>query len=275
MLDAGFWEAGDLEKTAGDSRVAGGVESGGRLGLVGSYRGAGVEVGAGADGDLDVVERPLGFDYAAPVERGVGFGESGDSAGKFATIETGLQRGGGVAMEDHARAEIKKQDTERENGAETAARALTAGADFFGDEAAEKREKDSGKENGKEPEVEGGEPVEGEAACGERPEELDTGGLTNVEDEMEKGCRERGEEDGCARDWDIGGFGLEEKKGKNKDKAEGESGEERMKVSAVKSEVGGRAEIGAEEVDVGNCAYEDDGQRDRAREARKRGALKS
>src|SRR5215467_14407719 len=56
LLDGGFGEAGDLEEAACEVGIAGGVERGGRLGLIGGDGGAGVEVGAGADGDFDVVE---------------------------------------------------------------------------------------------------------------------------------------------------------------------------------------------------------------------------
>lgn len=46
-----------------------------------------------------------------------------------------------------------------------------------------------------------------------------------------------------------------------------------MKISAVEREIGGRAEVGAEEVGVGNGACEEDGDSGRPGEAREGGAL--
>jgi len=92
---------------------------------------------------------------------------------------------------------------------------------------------------------------------------------------MKDGCGEGGDEDCCARDCVFGGFGLEEEKGNGGEKAEYESGGERMKIGAIESEVGGGAEVSAEEVGVGDCASEDDGERGGAGEAREGGTLES
>ena len=204
LLDGGLGEAGDLEKAAGDGGIASGVEGGGRFGLIGGDGRVGFEVSARADGDFDVVEGALGFDDAVPVKGRAGFGEGGDSAGKFAAVSAGLQGRDGVAVEHEPEAEVEDQREECEGCADSAARAFAAGANFFGDEAGEEGEKDSGEEDGEDPEVEGGEPVEGEAARGERPEELDAGGLAGVEGEMKEGCGESGGKDGSARDWVFG-----------------------------------------------------------------------
>ena len=80
LLDAGFGEAGDLEKAAGDGGVAKGVEGGRRFGFVGGDDGTGFKTGAGADGDFDVVESAFRFNDAVPVERRAGLGEGGNSA---------------------------------------------------------------------------------------------------------------------------------------------------------------------------------------------------
>ena len=48
-----------------------------------------------------------------------------------------------------------------------------------------------------------------------------------------------------------------------------------MKVSAVEGEVGRRAEVMAEGVEVGHGSRDDDGERDRASDARKGGAFES
>jgi len=90
---------------------------------------------------------------------------------------------------------------------------------------------------------------------------------------VKEGGGEGGDEDSGARDWVFGGFGLEEEKGNGGEKAEGESGGERMKIGAIESEIGGGAEVSAEEVGVADCASEDDGERGGAGEAREGGAL--
>jgi hypothetical protein len=185
--DGGFGETGDLEEAAGEGGIVGGVERGRKLWLVGGDGGAGIEIGAGDNGDFDVMKGALSFDHTAPAEGGTGFGESGDSARKFAAVGAGFEGGDGVAVEDNARAEIEGKGDEGKNGAGTPAGAFAAGTDFFGDETGEKWEKDSGEENCEEPKVEGGKPVQGEAARGERPEELDAGGLAGVESEMKEG----------------------------------------------------------------------------------------
>jgi len=202
--DGGFGEASDLEKAAGNGGSAESVEGGRRFGLVGSDCGAGVKIGSGADGDFNVVEGALGFDHAAPVKRGAGFGEGGDSARQLAAVGARLQGGNGVPVQDGADDEIQDYRGKRQGSADSAARAFAAGANLFCDEAAEKRQKNSSKENGKEPEVERGEPVQGEAASEERPEELDAGGLAGIESEMKKGRSERGREDRGARNLRFG-----------------------------------------------------------------------
>jgi hypothetical protein len=99
--------------------------------------------------------------------------------------------------------------------------------------------------------------------------------LAGVEGEMKKGGGESGNEDCCTRDWVFGGFGLEEEEGKSGEKAERESGRERVEVGAIEREVGGRAEVGAEEVAVGDDSREDDRDCRRSGEPREGGALKS
>lgn len=90
---------------------------------------------------------------------------------------------------------------------------------------------------------------------------------------MKEGSGEGGGEDCCVRDWVFWGFGLEKEKGKSGEEAEHESGGERVKVSAIESEIGGRTEVSAEEVGVGNHPRKDDCDGRGAREARESGAL--
>jgi len=105
--DGGFGESGDLEEAAGGGGSAKSVERGRRLWLVGGDGGTGIEIGAGSDGDFDVVKGALSFDHTAPAEGGTGFGESGDSARKFAAIGAGFEGGEGVAVEHEAGCEIE------------------------------------------------------------------------------------------------------------------------------------------------------------------------
>ena len=145
--DGGLGKPGDLEKAASDGGSAKGVKGGGRLGLVGTDSGASVKIGARADGNFNVVEGALSFNHAAPVKRGTGFGEGGDSARQFATISTCLEGGDSVAMQDGADDDVENYSRERQRGADSAAGALLAGADFFGDETGEQREQDACEEN--------------------------------------------------------------------------------------------------------------------------------
>lgn len=133
LFDGGFGEAGDLEKAAGERGIAPGVESGRGFGLIGGDGGAGLEIGARADRNFDIVEGALGFDDAVPAEGRTGFGERGDFVGKFAAVSPGFEGGEGVAVESETDAEIEDKSDERQDGADTAARAFAAAADFFSD----------------------------------------------------------------------------------------------------------------------------------------------
>ena len=107
MLDGGFGEARDLGKAAGDGGIARGVKSRGRRGLVSGGGGARIKVGAGADGDFDVMKGAFGFDDAVPAEGRAGFGEGGDFVGEFAAVGAGFERGDGVAVENKAHGEVE------------------------------------------------------------------------------------------------------------------------------------------------------------------------
>ena len=124
LLDGGFGEARDLEKAAGDSGVARGVESRGGLGFVSGGGGGGIKVGAGADGDFEVVKGALGFDDAVPAKRRAGFGKGGDLARQFAAVGAGFESGDSVAVKNEAHGEIENQRGESEGGTKPAARAF-------------------------------------------------------------------------------------------------------------------------------------------------------
>ena len=107
LLDGGFGEARELEEPAGDGGIAGGVESGSGFRLVGCDGGAGVEVGAWANGDFDIMQGALGFDDAVPAKRGVGFGERRDLVSQFAAVSAGFESGDSVTVENDADTEIE------------------------------------------------------------------------------------------------------------------------------------------------------------------------
>jgi len=85
-------------------------------------------------------------------------------------------------VENEAQDEVEKRGRKREGGAQFASRAFGFGADFVGDEAAEGGEEDSSEKNSKNPEIKVGEPVEGETAGGEGPEEFYAGGLAEIQE---------------------------------------------------------------------------------------------
>jgi len=72
----------------------------------------------------------------------------------------------------------------------------------------------------------------------------------------------------------LGGLWFEEEEWDGGEETEDESGKERVKVGAIEIEIGGRAEVRAEEVGVGNHAGENDGDGGSAGDAREYGALK-
>src|SRR5690348_5339504 len=90
---------------------------------------------------------------------------------------------------------------------------------------------------------------------------------------MKKGCGEGGGEDRGTADLRFGGFGLEGEEGKSEEQAKHERGKERVKIGAVESEIGGGAEVGADEVGIGDHACEDDSECGGAGEAREGGTL--
>src|SRR5206468_252723 len=71
-------------------------------------------------------------------------------------------------------------------------RTCRLGADFVGDEPTEGREKDSGEKNSEDPQIELGDPVQGEASRGEGPKELHACVLTEIDKQMKNGSAQRG-----------------------------------------------------------------------------------
>jgi len=192
LLHRSFGEPRDVEKALCDRGTPGCVQHRGRSGLVGGDGGTGIEFGAGADRNLDVVKGTFGLNDTMPTKRGAGFGEGRHLVGQLAAVDAGLESGDGVAVKNGADQEIKDERGERERSAEPAARTFATRADFFGDETAEEREEDSREEDSQDPEVERRKPVHHNAAGGERPKEFDTVGLASIEDKMTEGCDKRG-----------------------------------------------------------------------------------
>ena len=102
----------------------GGVEGGGRFGLVRGDSGSGIKIGAGADGHFDVVQGALGFDDAVPAEGGTGFRKGSGLVRQFAAVGAGFESGDSVAVKNEAHGEIENQRGESEGGTKPAARAF-------------------------------------------------------------------------------------------------------------------------------------------------------
>lgn len=147
LLDGGFGKARDFKKAASDTGIARGVKARRGFGLVGGDAGAGIEIGARADGDRQVMEGAFGFDDAVPAKRRTGFGERRNFVRHFAEIGARFQSSDGVAVADQADNEIESQCDKGKGCAKSAARTLAAGADFFGDESAEEWEKNPSKKD--------------------------------------------------------------------------------------------------------------------------------
>jgi len=96
--------------------------------------------------------------------------------------------------------------------------------------------------------------------------------LASVKREMKEGRGEGGGENGCGWYGAFRGVWLEEE-GKSSQESKDDGGGERVKVGAIESEIGGGAEVGAEEVRVSNHAGENDRDCGRAGNAREGGAL--
>src|SRR5204862_510004 len=107
FLDGGFGEARNLEEAARGCRIASGVERRRRFGLVGSDGRVGVERGAGADVNFNVMKSALGFNNAVPAERRTRFGKRCGPAWQFAAVSARFHGGQGVGMEDGAQNDVK------------------------------------------------------------------------------------------------------------------------------------------------------------------------
>ena len=273
LLDGSFGEARDLKKAATDGGIASGIEGGGGLWLVRGDGGNRVEIGARADRDFDIVKSPFGFDDAVPAKRRTGFGESSDSTRQFAAVRAGFQGGDGAAVINEAHDEVKNQCGERERSAEPAARPFRAGADFFRDQPAEQGEKNSREENCEDPKIERWQPIHGKAAGRERPQEFDARALQNIHEEMKKSRGQRGDEDCDAGSLIFSIFWLEGKKRKSDEETEKQCGKKGVKVGAIESEVGGGAEVGAQQIEVSEGSGDDDGKRNGTGDAWEGGAL--
>ena len=78
-----------------------------------------------------------------------------------------------------------------------------------------------------------GEPVEGEAAGGDGPEEFDAGGLREIEEQMENSGGERGDENWERWSLFFSGSELEEEKWERDEQGEEQSREQGMTMARV------------------------------------------
>ena len=116
-------------------------------------------------------------------------------------------------------------------------------------------------------------PVESETAKREGPKQLDAEGLAQIHEEMEKGGAEGNEEDGREADLFSGVFGFKEEKWERNKETKKDGREDGVKVSAMEGEIGGRAEVTAERVQVRDGAGDNDGERSGSRQSGEGGAF--
>src|SRR5277367_2870525 len=119
------------------------------------------------------MEGTVGVDEAMPGEGGCCFGECGDTTGRFPTVRAGFECGDDIGVEGG------------EDGGGAAAGLFFAGADFGADEMEEFGQSERGYENCDDPRVHVGEPVCGDAACAEGPEEREALPLAGVHGEVQ------------------------------------------------------------------------------------------
>lgn len=212
------------------------------------------------------------FDDAVPGEQRGGLGEGRDAARGFSGIGGGLQGGDGVCMQSGAQAHVEDKDNEAGDGAIAATGTSGPGTDFAADEEKEFGQEDGQQQDGENPGIEIGEPVEGEAVAAERPEEGDTFGLAGVHGDMQQACEQRREEN---RDAALGGAASpqnEECGGTNEQRSESRN-QDGMRVIPVPVEERRGSKVVADPVEVGDNTGSNDERSCESREAREETAF--
>src|SRR5712692_6612647 len=172
-------------------------------------------------------------------------------------------------MKNEAQNKIKNHGGESERRANFASRAFGFGSDFLGDQPTERGEKNSGKQNSQNPEVEMGDPIQSEAARGEWPQEFHTGALAEIQEQMEKS----GGEDRKRRSLFLPWSASAQEKGESDEQTEQRSREKRMTIGAIEGEERGGASKFAEGVDIGDGSRNERGNGGGTCDAGESGAL--
>src|SRR5438552_3601057 len=116
-------------------------------------------------------------------------------------------------------------------------------------------------------------PVESEAARRKGPEERDSGALAEIHEQVEDIGGQSGGEDVLRRNGVPCFRTFAQAEEERKNKTEQYSRKQGMKIGAVKSEEGGGTGEFAEQVDVGDSARDEHGNRGGTGDAGKRGTL--
>src|SRR5229473_707047 len=143
-------------------------------------------------------------------------------------------------MKNEAQNKIKNHGGESERRANFASRAFGFGADFLGDQPAERGEKNSGKQNSQNPEIEMGDPVQSETARGEGPQEFDASASAEIHEQMENGSGECSGENGKWRNLFLRRTPFAQEKGESDEQTEQQRREQRMEIGAIERKEGGR-----------------------------------
>jgi hypothetical protein len=110
--DGSFGKTGGGEEAAGGGSFEGGVQGGGRFGLVIGFGALGIEIVSRKEVDGDLVQGSLGLDDTQPLERPSRYGKSGHAAGRLVAVGAGFEGGDGVGVKESAKGNVEKHDGE-------------------------------------------------------------------------------------------------------------------------------------------------------------------
>ena len=198
----------------------------------------------------------VGVDEAMPGEGGGGFGEGGDTAGRFTAVSAGFEGGEDIGVKRGAGGDIDENCYEGEDGGGAAAGIFVAGADFGADEVEKFGDDEGGHEDGDDPRVHIGEPVRGDTVRAEGPEEGDGLPLAGVHGQVQNLGEESDQECGAEGEAFLNWFGRKSEVEQADSGGEEQGSEKGMQIGAVPGEIGGWAEVGAEEIEIGDGASE-------------------
>src|SRR5260370_19929506 len=116
LLDCGLRKSRDLEEAYRKGMLARSIQERRSLRLVDDHAGVGIEGGTLPDAYGDFMQSRFRFHDAIPCERRRGDGESGDAARQFTVIRSGIQDRHRIGVESCARADVKSDGSERDDG---------------------------------------------------------------------------------------------------------------------------------------------------------------